>query len=114
MLQYSLVNSLISILAINLYIAGKQNNDFIFYKVTKNINERPKENKEKILVCRQHTKAIKALEKCKPLENALFTIVSEKGSYLGQLTMDEVIDGIYSCGIYADFSRLIQYKRNKQ
>lgn len=114
LVQYNLVNLLISILAINLYITGKQDNSFIFYKVSQNINQRPLKDREKILVCLQNAKAAKALEKCKPLDNIIFTIVSEKGSYLGQLTMDEVMDGIYSCGIYADFSKLLENKRNKE
>lgn len=114
LVQYNIVNLLISILAINLYVAGAQDNSFIFYKVAMNMQEGSKANKQKILVCLSHAKAIKALEKCKPLESVIFTIVNEKGSYMGQLTMDEFMEGIYSCGIYADFNRLIYNKKYRE
>lgn len=110
LVQYNVLNLLISALAINLFVVGKQDNSFILYKVTRNIEE-SKKNKSRIVVCREDVKAIKILEKYKPLENRMFTIVNDKGSYKGQLSEEELLNGIYNCGIYADFSKLLDMKK---
>ena len=113
LVQYNILNLLISALAINLYVAGKQDNSFILYKVTRNIEESDKTNKSKIVVCRGDVKAIRILEKYKPLENRVFTIVNDKGSYKGQLSEEELLSGIYHCGIYTDFNKLLDLKKGK-
>jgi stage IV sporulation protein FB len=113
LVQYNVLNLLISALAINLYVASRQDNSFIFYKVSRNIEEGSKNAKSKIVVCRESVKAIKVLEKYKPMENRLFTIVNDKGSYKGQLTEEELLNGIYHCGYYADFQKLLKYKKIK-
>ena len=113
LVQYNILNLLISALAINLYVAGKQDNGFILYKVTRNIEESDKTNKSKIVVCRGDVKAIRILEKYKPLENRVFTIVNDKGSYKGQLSEEELLSGIYHCGIYTDFNKLLDLKKGK-
>ncbi|MPN27573.1 hypothetical protein SDC9_175007 [bioreactor metagenome] len=113
LVQYNVLNLFLSALAINLMIARKQDNTFIFYKITRNIEDGNKSGTEKIVVCKEDTKAIKVLEQYKPLESRIFTIVSDKGKYKGQLTETELLNGIYYCGIYADFRKLLDFKRMK-
>lgn len=113
LVQYNVLNLLISALAINLFVAGKQDNSFILYKVARNIEENDQTKKNKIVVCRGDIKAIRILEKYKPLENRMFTIVNEKGSYKGQLSEEELLNGIYHCGIYTDFNKLLDLKKSK-
>ena len=60
-----------------------------------------------------NTRAVKVLERYKPMQNRMFTIVNDRGKYRGQLTETELLDGIYHCGIYADFEKLLNYKRMK-
>jgi len=114
LVQYNVFNLLVSALAINLYIAGKQDTSFILYKVTRNIEDGINKNKSKIVVCRGDIKAIKILERYKPTENRMFTIVNDKGGYKGQLSEEELLSGIYDCGIYADFNKLLDLKKNRR
>lgn len=114
LVQYNMLNLLISALAVNLYVAGKQDHSFIFYKVSKTIEARGRVHPPKIVVYRSDVRAIKALEKQKPLENRIFTIVNEKGSYKGQLTEEELLQGIYLSGIYTDFGRLLELKKHNR
>lgn len=111
LIQYNVLNLFLSALAVNLYVARKQDHGFIFYKITRNIEAGNKSSIPKILVCREDMKAVKIIERYKPLECSLFTIVSDKGKYRGQLTETELLNGIYYCGIYADFRKLLDYKR---
>lgn len=111
LVQYNVLNLFLSALALNLFIARKQDNSFIFYKITRNIENSAKSGNEKIVVCREDMKAIKIIERYKPLECRIFTIVNDKGKYKGQLTETELLNGIYYCGIYADFKRLLDFKR---
>lgn len=111
LVQYNILNLFLSALAVNLYVARKQDNGFIFYKITRNIEEGNHSGNPKILVCREDMKAVKIIERYKPLESRIFTIVSEKGIYKGQLTELELLNGIYYCGIYADFKTLLDFKR---
>ena len=111
LVQYNVLNLFLSALAVNLFIARRQDNSFIFYKITRNIEDGIKNGNEKIVVCKEDMKAIKIIERYKPLESRLFTIVNDKGKYKGQLTETELLNGIYYCGIYADFKRLLDYKR---
>ncbi len=113
LIQYNVLNLFLSALAVNLYIARKQDNSFIFYKITRNIENGNKNGNKKIIVCREDVKAIKIIERYKPLESRIFTIVSDKGKYKGQLTETELLNGIYYCGIYADFRKLLDFKRIK-
>ena len=113
LVQYNVLNLFLSALAINLYIARKQDNSFIFYKITRNIEDSDKKGNEKIIVCKEDVKAIKIIESNKPMESRLITIVSDKGKYRGQLTETELLNGIYYCGIYADFKKLLDFKRSK-
>lgn len=113
LIQYSLMNVFLCALAVNLYIARKQDNSFIFYKITRNIEEE-KEGPPQIMVCKEDTKAIKVIERYKPMQNRIFTIVSDKGKYRGQLTETDLLEGIYHCGIHANFEKLLYYKKNKK
>ena len=112
LVQYNVLNLFLSALAVNLYIARKQDNSFIFYKITRNIEE-GKTGTPQIVVCKENTRAVKVLERYKPMQNRMFTIVNDRGKYRGQLTETELLDGIYHCGIYADFEKLLNYKRMK-
>lgn len=111
LVQYNVFNIFLSLLGINLFIAGKHNNSFIFYKVSRNIEASGNGNKKKMVVCREDVKAIKIIGRYKPLQSNSFTIVNEKGHYKGQLSEKELLNGIYHCGIYSDLSRLLDYKR---
>ena len=113
MVQYNLVNLLISALGMNLLIAEKNDNQFLFYKLKRNIEVGSAGRKPQIKVCKNTDTAIKILESYRPQENRLFTIVNQKGSYKGQLTESDVLAGIYDCGIYADFEHLLYWKRKK-
>ena len=77
LIQYSLMNVFLCALAVNLYIARKQDNSFIFYKITRNIEEE-KDGSPQIMVCKEDTKVIKVIERYKPMQNRMFTIVSDK------------------------------------
>ncbi len=114
LVQYNVLNLFLSALAVNLYYARKQDNGFIFYKVSRNMEEADKPGNPKLLVCREDTKAVKIIDRYKPMDNRLFTVVSEKGAYRGQLSEKELLNGIYYCGIYADFHRLLEFKRSGQ
>ncbi|HML37318.1 MAG TPA: hypothetical protein PKA19_07865 [Bacillota bacterium] len=112
LVQYNVLNLFLCALAVNLYVARKQDNGFIFYKVTRNMEDGNKTGDPKLLVCREDLRAVKIIERYKPMDNRIFTIVSDKGKYRGQLTEKELLNGIYYCGIYADFRRLLEFKRN--
>ncbi len=114
LVQYNLMNLLICALAINLAIVSRADNRFLFYKLTKRIEERRQSFKPKMVVCDQHIQAMKILQAYRPYEARLFTIVNRKGSYKGQLSEEEVLSGIYDCGIYADFHKLLIWKRKKK
>lgn len=114
LVQYSVLNLFLCALAANLYVARKQENGFIFYKVSRNIEDGDKIGAPKLLVCREDTKAVKIIERYKPLDNRIYTVVSEHGKYRGQLSEKELLNGIYYCGIYADFRRLLEYKRSER
>jgi Zn-dependent proteases len=111
LVQYNVLNLFLSALAVNLFVARKLDNGFIFYKITRNIEDGAKSGNPKMLVCREDMKAVKIIERYKPMDNRLFTVVSDKGKYRGQLTEKELLNGIYYCGIYADFKRLLEFKR---
>ncbi len=110
LVQYNVLNLFLCALAVNLYAARKQDNGFIFYKITRNIEE-GKSGTPQIVVCKEDMRAVKVIEQYKPMQNRMFTIVSDKGKYKGQLSETELLDGIYYCGIYADFTKLLNYKR---
>ena len=112
LVQYNVLNLFLCALAVNLYVARKQDNGFIFYKVTRNMEDESKAGDPRLLICKENTRAVKIIERYKPMDNRLFTIVSDKGKYRGQLTEKELLNGIYYCGIYADFRRLLEFKRN--
>ncbi|MEG1930309.1 MAG: site-2 protease family protein [Anaerovorax sp.] len=124
LIQYNVLNSIICGLALNLYIAKKQENTFIFYKVSKNMEqskdlEKNKKNKRKnkrskLVVYREGQRAMKVIESYKPGDNHIFTIVNDHGSYKGQLTEEELLAGIYDCGVYADFGKLLELKKRKK
>ena len=113
LVQYNVLNLFLSALALNLYVARKQDNSFIFYKITRNIEDSDKNGSEKIVVCKEDVKAIKMIERNRPMESRIITIVSDKGKYRGQMTETELLNGIYYCGIYADFKKLLDFKRTK-
>ncbi len=114
LVQYNGMNLLVSALGINLFLAGRADRGFLFYKVAKDIRTGGPRNREKLVVCRCHTKAIKVIHSYRPMDNRIFTVVNEKGSYRGQLSEDELLAGIYDCGIYADFEKLLAQKRRKK
>ena len=112
LIQYNLMNIFLCVLAVNLYIARKQDNGFIFYKITRNIEEE-KNGSPRIMVCKEDTRAIKIIERYKPMQIRMFTIVNNKGKYRGQLTESELLEGLYYCGINADFRKILYYKKKK-
>lgn len=114
LVQYNVLNLFLCALALNLYFARRQDNGFIFYKITRNMEEGEKPGNPKLLVCREGARAVKIIERYKPMDNRLFTVVSEKGKYRGQLSEKELLNGIYYCGIYADFRSLLEFKRAGQ
>ena len=114
LVQYNVLNLFLSALAVNLYIARKQDNGFIFYKIARNMEAEDKTGNPRMLVCRETVKAVKIIERYKPMDNRIYTVVSEKGKYRGQLTEKELLNGIYYCGIYADFKKLLAFKRQEQ
>ncbi|WP_206459186.1 site-2 protease family protein [Anaerovorax sp. IOR16] len=114
LVQYNLMNLLICALAVNLAMVTRADNRFLFYKLTKRIEDRRQNYKPKMVVCNQHIQAIKILQAYRPYEARLFTIVNRKGSYKGQLSEEEVLSGIYDCGIYVDFHKLLIWKRKKK
>lgn len=111
LVQYNRMNLLISALAVNLFLACRADNSFLFYKVAKDIEEGNRRQKEKLVVCRSDTQAVKIIHSYRPMDRRLFTVVNEKGCYRGQLTEEEMLDGVYACGIYADFDKLLARKR---
>ncbi len=111
LVQYNVLNLFLCALAVNLFIARKQDNSFIFYKVTRNIENGEKCGAPRMMICRENMRASKIIDRFKPLENRVFTIVSDKGKYRGQLTESDLLDGIYHCGIYSDFGKLLEFKR---
>jgi len=113
LIQYNLMNVFLCALALNLYIARKQDNSFIFYKITRNIEEE-KPGSPQIMVCKEDTKVVKVIEQYKPMQNRMFTIISDKGKYRGQLTESELLEGIYHCGIHTNFEKILNYKKNKK
>ncbi len=130
LVQYNPMNSIICALAINLFMAAKQTRSFIFFKVSREMekdrNGRGANDKKKSLwkgrqrtensqmvVYTEDQRAMKVIESYKPWDNNVFTIISSSGAYRGQLTEDELLDGIYHCGIYADFDSLLTYKKQK-
>ena len=114
LVQYNVLNLFLSALAVNLYIARKQDNGFIFYKITRNIEDGDGNGNPRIIICRENMKAVKIIDRFKPLESRIFTIVSDKGKYRGQLSETELLNGIYHCGIYSDFRKLLYFKRLEQ
>lgn len=120
LVQYSVFNSIISALAVNLYMAKRQGNSFIFYKVSKDMEKskyQGKKNKNKdskLVVYREGQRAMKVIESYKPWDNNIFTIVNDRGSYKGQLTEEELLEGIYDCGVYADFGKLLEFKKKEK
>lgn len=114
LVQYNVLNLFLSALAVNLYIARKQDNGFIFYKITRNVEDGERGSIPKIIVCREDIKAVKIIDRFKPLERRVFTVVNDKGKYRGQLSEAELINCIYHCGIYSDFGKLLEFKRMEQ
>lgn len=120
LVQYSVLNSIICALALNLYMAKRQEKTFIFYKVSKNMEqtqnpvEKKKNIRSKLVVYREGQRAMKVIESYKPWDNNIFTIVNDRGGYKGQLTEEELLAGIYDCGIYADFGKLLECKKRKK
>jgi stage IV sporulation protein FB len=112
LVQYNVWNLFLSALAVNLYMARKLDNGFIFYKITRTMEDESKSGNPKLLICREDLKAVRIIERYKPMDNRLFTVVSSRGKYRGQLTEKELLNGIYYCGIYADFKTLLEYKRS--
>jgi len=113
LVQYNLMNLLICALAVNLAIVAREDNRFLFYKLTKRIEDRRQNFKPRMVVCNQHIQAMKILQAYRPYEARMFTIVNRKGNYKGQLNEEEVLSGIYDCGIYADFHKLLIWKQKK-
>lgn len=114
LVQYNVLNLFLSALAVNLLIARQQDNGFIFYKITRNIEDVDRIGNPRIIICREDMRAVKIIDRFKPLERRIFTVVSDKGKYRGQMSESELLDGIYYCGIYSDFRKLLVFKRTGQ
>lgn len=114
LVQYNLINLLISAVAVNIYFITKNESSYIFYRMIKNIDESNHLlNESKIIVCKTNMKILKLIEAYNPLHNRIFTIVNEKGNYKGQLSETDVLNGIYNYGIYTDLDKLIEVKKRK-
>jgi stage IV sporulation protein FB len=111
LVKYNVWNLFLSALAVNLFVARRLDNGFIFYKIARNMEDESKSGNPKMLICREDLKAVKVIDGYKPMDNRLFAVVSRNGKYRGQLTEKELLNGIYYCGLYADFRTLLEYKR---
>ncbi|HWQ78993.1 MAG TPA: hypothetical protein VN381_09255 [Anaerovoracaceae bacterium] len=111
LVQYNVLNLFLSALAVNLYMARKLDNGFIFYKITRTMEDESKSGNPKMLICKEELRAVKIIERYKPMDNRIFAVVNDTGKYRGQLTEKELLNGIYYCGIYADFKTLLEFKR---
>jgi stage IV sporulation protein FB len=111
LVQYNVLNLFLSALAVNLFMARNQDNGFIFYKITRNIEDGNRSGSPRMIICRENMRVSKIIDRFKPLESRIFTVVSDKGKYRGQLSESELLDGIYHCGIYSDFGKLLAFKR---
>lgn len=114
LVQYNVLNLFLSALAVNLLIARQQDNGFIFYKITRNIEDEDRIGNPRMIICKEDMRAVKIIDRFKPLERRIFTVVSDKGKYRGQMSESELLDGIYYCGIYSDFRKLLAFKRTGQ
>lgn len=114
LLQYNVLNILVSAIALHLFLSGCRENQFLFYKVVKSIEGEQEIPLETMVVSRNTVGAWKLLQKHKPEKNRLITVVNEKGHYQGQLTEQELLEGVYACGIYSDCSRLLEYRSKRK
>ncbi len=115
LVQYNGMCILICGLGINLLIITKKENTFFLLKTVRIMEEHDGLNTtERLVVRRSHERAYKSIEQYKPSENRTFTIVNGKGNVRGQLTEVELLEGIYDCGIYADFDRILASKSAKR
>jgi stage IV sporulation protein FB len=110
LVQYNVLNLYLPALAVNLFLARRLDSGFVFYKIARTMEEENKGGSPRMLICREDRKAIKVIEGYKPLDNRSFIVVSGQGAYRGQLTEKELLDGIYHCGLYADFKTLLECK----
>ena len=92
-------------------MARRLDNGFVFYKVTRTMEEEGKSGTPRLLICREDLRAVKIIERYKPMDNRIFAVVNSQGKYRGRLTERELLNGIYYCGIYADFKTLLEFKR---
>jgi|GEM_PF-833506 len=114
LVQYNVWNLFLSALAVNLFIERRLDNGFIFYKVTRTMEDESRSGNPRMLICREDLRAVKVIERYRPMDNRIFAVVSRNGKYRGQLTEKELLNGIYYCGIYADFRTLLEFKREKK
>ncbi len=130
LVQYNPMNSIICALAINLFMVSRQTHSFLFFKVSREMEKdrrgsgtknrkgtswkgRQRAERSQMVVYTEDQRAMKVIESYRPWDNNVFTIISDSGVYRGQLTEDELLEGIYHCGIYADFNSLLTFKREK-
>ena len=111
LVQYNVLNLLLSILAVNLYIARKQGNGFIFYKIARGVEEDDRTEPPRIQMCRDDMKASRVIERLKRHDKKVFAVLSGKGKYKGQLNEKELLDAVYHCGLYADLGKLLEFKK---
>ncbi len=113
--QYDILNMVICLVAVNVYISSKKESQFVLYKIIRymDIIDRQK-SPNKIVVCKINNKIKYALDTLTPAKKRIFTIVSEKGKYKGQLTEADILKGIFKYGIYSDFSKILELKKQKK
>jgi stage IV sporulation protein FB len=128
LVQYNEFNVILCGLALNLLIITKRESSFILYQTIQTVEAgsrvksgggkpetgpRKKNAPDRMVVCRMSERPYKHIKSYKPTENRLFTIVNNQGNFRGQLSETELLEGIYDCGIYADFEKILSIKTRK-
>ncbi len=115
LIQYDILNMVICFVAVNIYISSKKESQFVLYKIIRymDIIDRQR-SAEKIVVCKMNKKIKYAVDTLTPAKKRIFTIVNDKGKYKGQLSESDVIKGIFEHGIYSDFQKILELKKNKK
>lgn len=129
LVQYNEFNIILCGLAINLLLMIKRENTFFLFQTIRTVEAgsmraeesvraseaglRKKAAAERLIVCRMSERAYRHVKSYKPTENRVFTVVNSRGNFRGQLSEIELLEGIYDCGIYADFEKILSTKRRK-
>ncbi len=63
LVQYNVWNLFLSALAVNLFVARKLDNGFIFYKIARTMEDDSRSGNPRMLICREDFKAVKIIER---------------------------------------------------